>query len=193
MPGPLGYFKLYHRDWLASSGTREMSLAERGAFIDLLCFQWEDGFIVDDPDRLAKRLGVSTREMRRIWPALRPHFEEIQPGRLANPRLEQERASVPPGVDRDALRERWRAGRTVRRERMLQAGGLAIPVEVRERVLIRDCYTCQGCGAREGLTIDHKAPISRGGTHDEENLQVLCRPCNASKKALLPSEWEGRR
>lgn len=31
------------------------------------------------------------------------------------------------------------------------------------------------------LTIDHIVPISRGGTNELENLQLLCRPCNTSK------------
>jgi 5-methylcytosine-specific restriction endonuclease McrA len=41
------------------------------------------------------------------------------------------------------------------------------------------------CGAsrNEGaiLEIDHIHPVSKGGTNDLSNLQVLCRDCNAGK------------
>lgn len=56
---------------------------------------------------------------------------------------------------------------------------------VRQNVLMRDNYTCQICGAtvKDGakLHIDHIKPLSKGGTNDESNLQVLCQQCNLEK------------
>lgn len=57
--------------------------------------------------------------------------------------------------------------------------------EVRWRVHKRDNYRCQGCGAETRLTIDHRRPVSRGGTDDEGNLQTLCRSCNSGKGARV--------
>lgn len=55
----------------------------------------------------------------------------------------------------------------------------------RQNVLMRDNYTCQICGAtvKDGakLEIDHIIPYSKGGTTDENNLQVLCQQCNREK------------
>jgi hypothetical protein len=65
--------------------------------------------------------------------------------------------------------------------RMKAAGGYQIPPTHRQYVLHRDNFTCQFCGATTSLTIDHIRPISKGGTHDVENLQVLCKPCNSAK------------
>lgn len=49
-------------------------------------------------------------------------------------------------------------------------------------VLLRDNKTCQICGCTEGpLHVDHKMPVSRGGTNDMDNLWTLCAPCNLGK------------
>ena len=57
--------------------------------------------------------------------------------------------------------------------------------KTRQNVLMRDNYTCQICGAtvKDGakLEIDHIKPFSKGGTDDENNLQVLCQQCNREK------------
>lgn len=45
----------------------------------------------------------------------------------------------------------------------------------------RDGYRCLKCGKRSDLTIDHIIPWVKGGTNDPENLQTLCRSCNAKK------------
>lgn len=50
-------------------------------------------------------------------------------------------------------------------------------------------YKCQGCLKKfplEKLEIDHIMPISKGGTGIIENLQPLCRNCNARKGAKTP-------
>jgi hypothetical protein len=40
---------------------------------------------------------------------------------------------------------------------------------------------CVQCGTTEGLTVDHKLALCLGGTNDDDNLQMLCRPCNQHK------------
>lgn len=57
--------------------------------------------------------------------------------------------------------------------------------DLRERIKIRDNYTCQICGKympdEVGLHIDHIIPISKGGKSVQSNLQVLCSKCNGIK------------
>lgn len=36
-------------------------------------------------------------------------------------------------------------------------------------------------------------PLSRGGTHDLDNLVPSCKACNLSKGCKSPTEWSGRR
>ena len=56
---------------------------------------------------------------------------------------------------------------------------------VRWAVWNRDNFTCQGCGTRSHLSIDHKVPRSRGGTDEQTNLQTLCESCNSQKGARI--------
>jgi hypothetical protein len=63
-------------------------------------------------------------------------------------------------------------------------------LRVRFRVLQRDRFTCQGCGASPAtslgieLQVDHVRPWSAGGETKLENLQTLCSRCNLGKGAL---------
>jgi superfamily II DNA or RNA helicase len=52
---------------------------------------------------------------------------------------------------------------------------------VREAVLRRDGRVCGCCGSTQGLQIDHIVPSYLGGSSDIDQLQVLCRFCNAEK------------
>lgn len=58
---------------------------------------------------------------------------------------------------------------------------LDIPNTIRWAVWERDNFTCQECGTRKNLTIDHIYPESKGGDLSLDNLQTLCHKCNSSK------------
>jgi transcription initiation factor IIE alpha subunit len=45
----------------------------------------------------------------------------------------------------------------------------------------RDGYKCNICSNLEKLTIDHIIPITKNGTNDLNNLQLLCLICNSVK------------
>jgi len=65
----------------------------------------------------------------------------------------------------------------------------------REKIKIRDKYTCQSCGLSTNdeknllLEIDHIIPLSKGGITSEVNLQTLCWKCNRSKGAKVENNY----
>lgn len=61
-----------------------------------------------------------------------------------------------------------------------------IPKKVKEAVKLKYRGRCVGCGTSESIEIDHIYPVSRGGNSDINNLQLLCRSCNAKKSASVP-------
>ena len=63
----------------------------------------------------------------------------------------------------------------------------------RARILERDNYKCQQCGSLEHPCIDHVLPVSRGGDSSDDNLQVLCLPCNTKKGNKIDSTSNQRR
>jgi uncharacterized protein YdaU (DUF1376 family) len=78
----------FPRDYLAA--TRGMTLAERGAYTDLLWFAWDMGVLPNDPKRLARMLGVDADEFAEVWPAIKSKFVLTETG-IVNERLERER------------------------------------------------------------------------------------------------------
>jgi len=62
-----------------------------------------------------------------------------------------------------------------------------ISARMRWKVLERDNFTCQYCGARGGedtpLQVDHRVSLADGGTDKLENLITSCAKCNSGKGA----------
>ena len=55
----------------------------------------------------------------------------------------------------------------------------------RRAVFARDNWTCQYCGARSNLTVDHVIPRSKGGDSSWTNIVASCAPCNRRKGDAL--------
>lgn len=78
----------------------------------------------------------------------------------------------------------------------IPAFGRGIGSAQRARILARNGFTCQACGAGPGdpdpidptrtvrLHVDHIVPLSEGGLNDDDNLRVLCSACNAGRSNL---------
>jgi 5-methylcytosine-specific restriction endonuclease McrA len=58
----------------------------------------------------------------------------------------------------------------------------------RRAVFARDNWTCQYCGSRANLTVDHVVPRSKGGISSWDNIVASCAPCNRRKGNALPRQ-----
>jgi hypothetical protein len=63
-------------------------------------------------------------------------------------------------------------------------GRTPIPKATRFAVLMRDGFTCEYCGRSAPtvqLHVDHRTPVSRGGSDAVDNLTTACADCNLGK------------
>lgn len=58
----------------------------------------------------------------------------------------------------------------------------------RQGIFRRDHHTCQYCGKKGPVTLDHVVPKSRGGGDSWENLVSACFECNNKKGNHCPEE-----
>ena len=52
--------------------------------------------------------------------------------------------------------------------------------KLRLKILRRDGWRCQACGARSNLEVHHKEFRGRGGCDSEQNLTTVCAACHAT-------------
>lgn len=54
------------------------------------------------------------------------------------------------------------------------------------------CYYCAADLQVTDFHLEHKHPLSRGGTNTSDNVVFACPSCNLSKGAKTPDEWDCR-
>ena len=87
-PPPLPMLPWWPGDYLGA--TRGFTLAERGAYCDLLFLSWLNGPLPDDPTQLARMIGVAPKQFLVVWVGIKLKFTVTDAG-LVNERLERER------------------------------------------------------------------------------------------------------
>lgn len=82
-------FQFYPSDWLSSPRIAAMTPSQEGAYIRLLCYDWDKDGIPNDPDLLAKLSRIPLSEIGVVIECFNQHF--TKPGYLTNSRLQEER------------------------------------------------------------------------------------------------------
>lgn len=97
-----------------------------------------------------------------------------------------------------ALKKLWLANNVLRtrcyaetrRARKLAVGGIHTPAQIKA-LAIRQKHKCANCKAsiKARFEADHIVALSKGGSNDIRNIQLLCKRCNRSKHAMDPILW----
>ena len=140
-------------------------------------FRWFVGGFLADDDPMGD-LARDTLRDQYIW-----EINDLAPMR----RYMSRRMPYPLSIQfRRAFNKAVREGKLI--DGHLNLSAAPIKPKLRFKVMKRDGYRCQLCGrnATEDKTtrleIDHKHPVSKGGTSDETNLWLLCFECNRGKR-----------
>lgn len=74
-----------------------------------------------------------------------------------------------------------------RRARERNAPGKNTASDIKQLMTLQKskCAVCR-CSIKNGYHVDHVIPLSKGGSNDKFNLQLLCQHCNQSKHAKDP-------
>ena len=94
-------------------------------------------------------------------------------------------------------RLKGRAARLRRRGVIEGAEGSGLTTTQIAEMLVYQGGICSipGCGGEiwEEFEIDHKVPVSRGGSNLPDNLHLTCEPCNRQKNKLTVEEFVAKR
>jgi 5-methylcytosine-specific restriction endonuclease McrA len=160
--------------------------AMRWHWIAILCVASKNDGILPDLKDIAFGLRVPERKAQSIINSLLAHGLLDRIDEVLTPHNWSSRQ-----YQSDSSAERVKRHREKR-----AAAGLtrqwAAPKELRRQVYERDNFACVYCGATEKLSLDHRTPEVRGGTHDIENLATACLSCNGAKRDLTEHEFLNR-
>ena len=106
-------FQFYPGDFLADRNVAAMTMEERGVYVTLLCFQWIDGPLPSDTNRLARMVHIAPEAFARLWESLTPCFDVVTGTTIANGRLERER-----GFQAEGRSKRLEASRIAQEARL---------------------------------------------------------------------------
>lgn len=195
MANPLPWMPFYGHDFYAAIEVRVMDEVQQYGYFRLLWLQWCEGYIPDNIGALTQILHWDAAAMSRNWPRIGPCFKPGPVrGTLINGRLALERENAQARKPRGAAggRAKWgsdperdaatASAKQLRRDRMEKARMIATHTpEEWQRLVALSGGICLRCGGLGPLVKDHIVPIYQGGSDGIENLQPLCKKCNASK------------
>lgn len=87
--------------------------------------------------------------------------------------------------------EKVRVNHINRRALKKNAGG-KLSHGIAERLMVLQKGKCPACCSdlrKTGYHLDHIEALSKGGAHEDSNVQLLCPPCNMSKHTMHPVEF----
>lgn len=109
---------------------------------------------------------------------------------LENPEKAQEACKKWASENKDQLK----IGSQNRRARKLNSGG-KLSLDLYDKLMMLQRGKCAICHKdlnklkRKKIHLDHIMPLALGGSNTDDNIQLLCQPCNNKKHAKDPIEY----
>lgn len=136
-----------------------------------------------------KRNAQKAREAVRRWNKAHPEQRRAAKRRYYARHREQHKAVM--AAYHGAHPEVLRAKSNAYRARARAAAGRFTSAEWLALVESYD-GRCAYCGVAAPLEVDHRVPLSRGGTNAIDNVLPACRSCNGAKHRLTEAEFRAR-
>lgn len=110
--GKYPWFPLYVSEWLLASVKHGLTLAAQGAYMRLLCFQWDEHGLPDDVVTLSRLVGSTPVEFSEIWKQIERFFPVGDDGFRRNENLESARSTQQnrSAKAKESAARRWQAG-----------------------------------------------------------------------------------
>jgi 5-methylcytosine-specific restriction endonuclease McrA len=207
--------KFHWRDWTAEISLRTCGLAARGLWMEMLCVMHEGSPIghlalsgnAITPRRLAVLAYCSEREVKKLLVELEAAgvFSRTEDGTIYCRRMVREASAAEVGAVE--VRKKWGYGsselaKATRAQRLAEARRKATHTPEQWLAMVDALGDrCLRCGQMagdngHGLVKDHIVPIYQGGSDGIENIQPMCRSCNAAKGPETtdhrPQDWRER-
>ncbi len=186
------WMPLYVRDWDAK--TAFLTCEEDGAYGRLVRFYWYNGRLADDDAQLARIVRMPLPRWRKVRASIAPFFI-IKDGLWLHGRVEEElcKARTLSAKRQSAgsagSTARWgKSDGLTRSQRLTEARKSGTHTELEWGALVEIlgdiCVKCETPIIQlfgGGVCKDHVVPLFKGGGDGIDNLQPLCRECNAGK------------
>jgi 5-methylcytosine-specific restriction endonuclease McrA len=128
-------------------------------------------------------------EKAKAYRAANPHMVKDQNRKRREKNPEAERARCRAWFE---LNPDKRAAYEQNRRAKKQENGGKITPNLKNYLFIAQkghCMCCRKKCQMSDLHMDHVMPLSKGGAHIDENIQLLCQPCNQSKYSKHPIDF----
>lgn len=159
-------FSFYPKEWTSSPSFNLISYEAKGLFIELLCIMG-----------LCKPRGTTISHGR--------NFDNNDIARLTRIPIDKLKSLIGElayfkliFVSSDGV---IRANKKFVRYESLTRTQISDRKNIFKQLLQDYDNSCAYCGAESDLAIDHIIPVSKGGSNEYGNLQILCRRCNSKK------------
>lgn len=157
---------------------------------------------IENKDRIAAYHAERYKKLSEDPEYRRKQAEKSAAYRAANPgvskRQNAQRRAANPELARQKSRE-WfarnpekRAIYEQNRRAKKRASGGKLSPDLKVRLFASQkgcCACCRRDLPIEEFHLDHVMPLSKGGSHEDKNMQLLCQPCNQSKYAKHPVDF----